>query len=249
MDHHLVTTHTPEAIRKRLEKKPAHSYLRDFVYGAVDGTVTTFAVVAGVAGAQLSASVVIILGMANLLGDGFSMAVGNFLATRTERQQKQKAHQLEEEHIAAIPEGEKEEIRQIFLRKGFTGRDLDRAVEIITSDERLWVETMVKEELGMTLGSPSPVRAGLSTFVAFVVFGFLPLAAFVIELMHPESIRDPFLPSAAMTGLAFFSVGAFKSRFVGERWYLAGLETFFVGGAAATLAYGVGHLLKSIITL
>lgn len=242
----LQKSHTPEAIRRRLESKPAHSYLRDFVYGAIDGIVTTFAVVAGVAGAKLSMGIVIILGMANLVGDGFSMAVGNFLATRTEKQQKRKARRMEEEHIAEIPEGEKEEIRQIFLRKGFIGKDLDRAVEIITSDERLWVETMLKEELGMTLGGPSPVRAGISTFIAFVLFGFLPLLAFVAAYFYPAAIKDPFLASSLMTGVAFFCVGAFKSRFVDEKWVWSGLETLLVGGSAAALAYLAGFFLKGI---
>ncbi len=244
----LIDTHTPEAIRRRLETKPAHSYLRDFVYGAIDGIVTTFAVVAAVAGANLSAGIVIILGIANLLGDGFSMAVGNFLATRTERQQKQKARRIEEEHIAEIPEGEKEEIRQIFLKKGFTGKDLDRAVEVITSDERLWVETMLKEELGMTLGGPSPVRAGFSTFAAFVLFGSLPLSVFIFVHFHPESIPNPFFLSAVMTAIAFFGVGTLKSRFVDEKWFWAGVETLLVGGVAATLAYAAGHFFKNIVT-
>ncbi|MDP2599966.1 MAG: VIT1/CCC1 transporter family protein [Deltaproteobacteria bacterium] len=249
MDHHLVAAHTPEAIRRRLEARPTHSYLRDFVFGAIDGIVTTFAIVAGVAGAELSSGIVIILGMANLLGDGFSMAVGNFLATRTERQQKHKARRMEEEHIAEIPEGEKEEIRQIFLRKGFTGKDLDRAVEIITSDERLWVETMLKEELGMTLGGPSPVRAGLSTFIAFVLFGFLPLLTFIAAYFYPAGIKDPFLTGSIITGIAFFAVGALKSRFVDEKWHWSGLETLLVGGTAAALAYSAGYFLKSILTM
>jgi hypothetical protein len=79
---HLRTGHTPEAIRARLAAEREHSYLRDFIYGGIDGSVTTFAVVSGVAGADLAASIVIILGLANLIGDGFSMAASNFLGTR-----------------------------------------------------------------------------------------------------------------------------------------------------------------------
>ena len=82
----VMAAHTPEAVRERLLAAPRHSYLRDFVYGSVDGAVTTFAIVSGVAGAGLPGRVVIILGLANVAADGFSMAASNFLGTRAERQ-------------------------------------------------------------------------------------------------------------------------------------------------------------------
>ncbi|MFT5327285.1 MAG: VIT1/CCC1 family predicted Fe2+/Mn2+ transporter, partial [Planctomycetaceae bacterium] len=131
--------HRPDEIRERLAAPYHHSYLRDFVYGAIDGTVTTFAVVSGVAGADLDVSIVIILGTANLVGDGFSMAAGNFLGTRTEQQVLERTQQMEEHHIDRNPDGEREEIRQIFAAKGFSGSDLERVVEVITADRQLWV--------------------------------------------------------------------------------------------------------------
>ena len=130
----LEKTHTPSAIRKRLQFGVQHSYLKDFIYGAIDGAVTTFAVVSGVAGAGLSIKIVIILGLANLFGDGFSMAVGNFLGTRAEEQLREQARKEEEFHIQEIPQGEREEIRQIFAAKGFAGRELEKVVEVITAD-------------------------------------------------------------------------------------------------------------------
>ena len=110
--------HSPAAIRRRLQAGPGHSYLRDFVFGAVDGTVTTFAVVSGAAGAGLPAGVVIVLGMANLLGDGFSMAVGNFLGTLADQQLRARVRRTEEWEIATHPEGEREEIRRSSPRRG-----------------------------------------------------------------------------------------------------------------------------------
>ncbi|MBI4398391.1 MAG: VIT1/CCC1 transporter family protein [Candidatus Omnitrophica bacterium] len=242
----LRAIHTREAIRERLEKGMQRSYLRDFIYGAIDGTVTTFAVVSGVAGAGLASNVVIILGAANLIADGFSMAVGNFLATRTEQELRNKTRKEEEMHIRAIPEGEREEIRQIFAAKGFKGEELEKIVHIITSDAKLWVDTMVQEEFGMAKEDASPVRAAGVTFLAFVAVGMIPLGAFVWNFIFPGSFRGEFLVSAWMTAVAFFLVGAAKSRFVNKSWLLTGVETLAVGATASVLAYAVGLLLRGI---
>lgn len=233
-------------MRERLGARPTPSYLRDFIYGAIDGAITTFAVVAGVEGADLDVEIVIILGVANLLADGLSMAASNFLGARAERQQQELARRREEEHIALVPAGEREELRQIFAAKGFAGRDLDRVVEVISSDPEVWADTMMIEELGYGTTEPNPLRAASSTFVAFVGVGFLPLAAFVYDLAAPGELESAFVWSAVMTAVAFFAVGSLKARFVAQRWWRSGLETLAIGGAAATVAYAAGALLQGL---
>ncbi|CAK8993401.1 Vacuolar iron transporter 1 (AtVIT1) [Durusdinium trenchii] len=242
----VAAAHEPEAIRARLAEGPVHSYLKDFVYGAIDGAVTTFAVVSGVAGAELGTNIVVILGVANLVGDGFSMAASNYLGTRAERQLTAKVRRMEEEHIDQFPDGEREEIRQILESQGFTGELLERAVNLITKDRERWVEMMLREEHGLSLTVPSAWRAATTTFVAFLVIGLLPLIPFLLQLVPSVNIPAPYVLSTFMTGLAFFAVGAGKSRFVEQSWYWSGFETLAVGGGAAGLAFVCGAILKSV---
>jgi len=240
-------THTPKRIAERLDRGPAPLYLKDFVYGAIDGGVTTFAVVAGVAGAGLSPIIVIILGCANLLADGFSMAVSNYLGSRAENQYRERMRRQEVHEVLTYPQGEEEEIRQIFARKGFEGKLLDEVVETIISDTDRWVETMLQEEHGMSLEDHNAFKGALATFTAFCLIGAIPLLPYLTNWLLTGTIAEPFLVSSLATGLAFFVVGAFKARFVDRSWFRSGLETLAIGGAAALLAYGVGRLLSGLV--
>lgn len=241
----LRAEHTPEAIRARLEQGPQSNYLRDLVYGAIDGVVTTFAVVSGVAGAGLDTAIVLIMGLANLVADGFSMATANYLGVRSELQRRDKLKRVEEEHIRTYPDGEVEEIRQIFRQKGFDGEELERIVEVMTSDRGRWIETMLAEEHGLPAQTPSPLRAAAATFAAFVVAGSAPLAPFLWSYWGPIA-GDVYAWSAGLTAAAFLFVGALKAGFVSQSPWRSALETLGVGGAAAALAFVVGVLLQGL---
>lgn len=239
MNPKLEHEHTVEAIRQRISKTD-HSYLRDWIYGGIDGTITTFAVVSGVAGAGLAPVVVLILGFANLLADGFSMAASNFLGTRAEQDDYRHLEEIERRHIKVAFEGEKEEIRQIYQRKGFEGEELEKAVELITSDEDRWVRTMLTEEYGLANEIRSPLRAAGSTFTAFVICGFFPLVPYLF------SIGFSFRTSAVVTGVVFFLIGSAKSFWTSSSWFRSGFETLLIGTMAASLAYLAGVLLKDL---
>ena len=239
--------HSTEAIASRLQGGPDKIYLKDFIYGAIDGAVTTFAVVSSVAGAQLSIGIILILGAANLFADGFSMAISNFLGTRADDQMRDKFRELERNHIRRHPEGEIEEVTQIFKAKGYEGDKLATVVEHTIADEDRWIDLMLVEEHGISLEGPDPRKAATTTFVAFASVGAVPLIPFVINWFRPGSLDSPFLASSLMTGLAFMIVGAAKSRFVSRPWYKEALETLLAGGAAAVIAYAIGYLLKGLI--
>jgi VIT1/CCC1 family predicted Fe2+/Mn2+ transporter len=246
----LQRQHTDEAIAARIAEPTRHGYVGDFVLGAVDGAITTFAIVSGVAGAELQGGVVIafVLGLSNVLADGFSMAASNFLRARADRQVVDRFRAMEEMHIDCIPDREREEIRQIFAAKGFDGQTLDDIVRVITLDRRQWVNTMLTEEWGLQLDGPAPWKAGLVTFIAFLLAGLVPLLPLLLAFGNAFSPRQVFAISAAATGLTFFITGIFRGRVVRQSMLMGGIETLLVGGAAAGLAFFVGSMLKGLIT-
>jgi vacuolar iron transporter family protein len=234
--------HSAAAIHERLVSGPTHNYLRDWIYGGIDGSVTTFAVVGGVVGAQLSPWTILVLGFANLFADGFSMAAGNFLGTKAEVGDWHRLEAIENRHIDLAPEGEREEIRQIFQLKGFAGDDLTRIVELVTSDRKRWVQTMLTEEYGLPREVRSPWIAALSTFTAFVVCGLVPLLPYLVGARQSLTI------SIFMTGIVFFAIGSAKSKWSTTSWWQSGLTTLLVGSIAASLAYTVGLLFNILLT-
>lgn len=237
----LEHSHQPSEIARRLREGPRVSHLRDWVYGGIDGTVTTFAIMAGVVGASLSSNVVVILGIANLLADGFSMAAANYTGTKAEHDEYRQLRHMEERHVALAPEGEREEIRQIFKAKGFEGEALEAAVGIITNHREQWIDTMMTEEHGMPAVLRSPMKAAIVTFVAFVTCGAVPLAPYVLQLARPE------LPSVILAGITFFAIGSIRSHWSPSPWWRAGLETLAIGMLAAGVAYVVGDFLRGLV--
>ena len=242
MSRKLEIEHHPHAIRDRLRERSRPRYLGDAVLGGIDGCVTTFAVVAGAVGGGLSTGVVIILGFANLLADGFSMGVSNYLGTKSELQEIDEIRRNERLHIEQVPHGEREEIRQIFASKGFEGEVLDKIVAVITSNHDLWIETMLREEHGFGSGLRKPIAAGLATFWAFLIVGLIPLLPFLLSGLT-DSQR--FQWSAVITGVAFAGIGVAKGFVVKHSIVRSGLETLLVGSVAAALAYLVGSWLRS----
>ncbi len=240
--------HTHEHLEQFLRDDGMHSqHLADAVLGATDGIITTFAVVAGAAGAQLSPGIVLIMGFANLLADGLSMAIGNYLGAHSQQEywREERARELWE--IEHLPEAEREEIRRIYRRKGFEGQLLEAIVSTITADQERWVEEMMREELGIQEQKIAPLMSGLVTFMAFVLIGFLPVFSYVLAFFHPSLLANAFILSIGITVVALFGVGV-AGRFMTRRpWWQNGLKFLGIGGLAAGCAFFVGYFLSGLV--
>jgi len=221
-------------------------YLKSIVYGGLDGIITTFAVVAGVAGAQLSAGIVLILGFANLIADGISMAVGDYLSSKAENEYHKAERERESWEVANYPEGEKKEMVEIYMEKGMDEKDAIAITEILSKNKKTWVDVMMVEELGIIEENESPINNAIATFIAFVVFGFAPLIAYIIALQLPVVRQVDFLVATIITGITIFSLGALKVKMTEMNWLRSGLEMLLVGGLAATAAYFIGVFLQEL---
>jgi len=233
-----------------MEEHPTSSgynWISDFVYGGIDGAVTTFAVVAGVEGASLAVPIILIMGFANLFGDGFSMSVGKYLSDKANLEQYVKIRQIEFRHLIEKTEHEKNEIREIMEAYGFKGKDLERAVEIITSNPDGWVDMMMRNEFNMTSENVKPLRGAVVTFMSFITVGFIPLLGYTFRAFVNFNDSQMFYVTAATTLCGLFLVGTVKSKFSMRHWFICGIETAFVGGTAAAIAYGVGFFIKTLV--
>lgn len=224
----------------------SYNWIADFVYGGIDGAVTTFAVVAGVEGASLSVPIILILGFANLFADGFSMAVGKYSSATAEIEQYEKVKATEYDHLKTKRDHEVGEVREIMEKYGFQGKDLDRAVEIVIKNEDGWVDLMMRHEFNMTPENVQPLKGAVVTFISFLIIGFIPLIGYTFRAILPLSENQTFIFTCIATLLALFIVGAVKSKFSVQNWFLSGLSTAAIGGVAAAIAYFVGYFLKGL---
>jgi len=245
IDSNLIADHHPDAIRSRLQTPQKPSLLPNAILGGIDGCITTFAIVAGSLGAGVAPKTAVILGFANLLADGFSMGVSTYEASQAERQQIESLRQVETDHIEHLPEGEREELRQIYQAKGLKNETVEDLVATISAQKKLWIDTMLVEEYGVHLNSANALLASTATFSAFVLVGTFPL---IPILMASSSPLLSSISSALVAGLIFFSIGFFKGKIYSQKPTFSGLKTLATGGVAAFLAFATGHWLTTLLS-
>jgi vacuolar iron transporter family protein len=213
--------------------------LRAAIFGVNDGLVSNLSLIFGVAGAGVDNDLVIVAGVAGLLAGAFSMAAGEYISVRTQREVYERLIHLEAHEIGSDPQAEREELAEIYVRRGLP-RDLaERLATELMRDPEMALETHAREELGLDKeGLGSPLAAAGSSFVTFALGAFVPLVPFLVSSGDPAVVA-----SAVLSGVALFGVGAAISTLTGRFWLASGLRMLAVGGAAAAVTYFVGKLL------
>jgi vacuolar iron transporter family protein len=223
------------------------TYLREIVYGANDGIVTTFAVVAGFAGANsgdvasYSFVSVLLFGLANLFADATSMGLGNFLSGRSERKVYERNRMHEKKEVEEDPIYEKEQTVFLLKKKGFEVQDAQAITDLYAKNKEYWVDFMMTHELGMEDNRDvNPLWEALATFSAFLVFGFVPLAPFVFFADH----ENAFLLSVFGSLGALLLLAILRWRVTKENLLNSIFEVMSVGIIAGIVAYVVGSFFK-----
>lgn len=220
-------------------------YLKDVVYAANDGIITTFAIVASVVGASLGPVVILILGFANLLADGFSMATGSYLGTKSESDNYDKERRREEKILRDSPEAVHLEVENIFKEKGYNDEEVKTLATLITKNKNFFLDFIIFEKMGISATSRAEaIKGAVATFISFLVLGLIPLIPYV--MLSGAKDTNPFLWASIFTAIALFSVGAARTFFSDESWFKGGSKMLVIGGMAAIMAYVIGAFLRSI---
>jgi VIT1/CCC1 family predicted Fe2+/Mn2+ transporter len=235
-----------EAYEKIMKKEPharnhEGSFLRQVILGGQDGLVNVLGIVLGLAAAvvvnpKIGPSAVIIGGLAATFAESISMAAVAYTSGKAQRDYYFKELEREKQEIKELPEVEREEIRLIYMKKGFRGKQLEGLVEKICSNEKMWLDTMMTEELGLSESKDiNPTSEGIVVGLSSFVGSFIPLTAFFFL-----PVKDAVIPSLAVTSLSLFAAGAYKGKTTLGEWWKTGLEMLVIGMAAALIGYAVG---------
>ncbi len=213
--------------------------LRAAVFGVNDGLISNASLIMGIAGASGDHAALVLTGIAGLVAGAFSMAAGEYVSVRSQREMYEYQIGLERDELAQYPEEEAHELALIYEARGIAQRDAQDMAQKILSDPERALDTLAREELGLNpedLGSPW--GAALFSFVSFAAGSVIPLLPFLFGAGSAS------LPLAiALTLAALFAVGATLSLFTGRSALLSGLRMLAIGGAAGGVTYFVGRLL------
>lgn len=218
----------------------ASDSVRDVVIGMSDGLTVPFALAAGLSGANVASSVVVLAGLAEIAAGCIAMGLGGYLAAQSDNEHYASELQREKDETRDMPEEEREEVAKVFRSYGLSEEQLKPLVDTICADEEKWIDFMMKFELG--LEEPDPRRALISATTigaSYVVGGFIPLSPYFFM-----TVNEGLYVSVGVTLVALFIFGCIKARFTGISWIRGGLQTTIIGGLAAGAAFGIARLFK-----
>lgn len=222
-------------------------FIRSIIFGSLDGIVTTFATIAGVAGANYGINVVVTLGFSALLADAISMGLGDYLSSQSELDWAKKERRREAWEFEHVRAAEIEEMVEIYVEKGFDREDAVVILETMAKNDKFFIDHMMIQELGIMPPDPedSPMKNGAVTFTAFLVVGAIPLVAYLIFHQIPWSPEfrpyGTFLLAGLITAITLFCLGFFKGRLVGSKSIQSGFWVLLNGGIAAIAAFLVSY--------
>ncbi len=222
--------------------------LKETVFGFNDGVVSTFAVIAGLSGAATDQRTILLAALSTLLAGAFSMGLGTYLGSKSEKDLYETELAREKYEMKHMPEIERQEIVDIYSAKGFKGKLLDDVVNHIVSDDAIWLDTMMREELGFAEKPPAPGLNGIFMSTAFVIGSLIATAPYFFHAANPISggisngTSYSFIYSVGASILALLIIGSLKTYFTRKNVFVSALETLAIGVLSAVATYATGLL-------
>jgi len=215
--------------------------VRDVVIGMSDGLTVPFALAAGLSGAHVATSVVVLAGLAEIAAGSIAMGLGGYLAARTDAEHYQNELQREIRETRELPAKETAEVEEVFEGFGLTPEQVHPIIATITADEKRWVDFMMKFELNLEQPDPSrAVRSASTIGISYIVGGLIPLTPYFAV----RDLSTALAASVAVTLTALFVFGGVKARFTGIPVWRGGLQTVMIGGLAAAAAFSIAGLFR-----
>jgi VIT1/CCC1 family predicted Fe2+/Mn2+ transporter len=219
------------------------SKFRDFILGWQDGLVNVLGIILGVAAASVSTKIILISGFAATFAESISMAAVAYTSMIASGEFYNSVKMREKKEIKEVPEKERDEIREIYLKKGFRGKMLDSIVDKISSNKEMWLEIMMKEELGLSPEKMTPTQEAIIVGLSAVVGSLIPLMPF---MAFP--VKEAIWYSLAISSVVLFSIGLVKSKLSAGKLLKSGAEMVVIGMLAAISGYLIGYLLGVTVT-
>jgi len=227
------------------EKWHKRTNVREIIFGFNDGSISILAILAVVTGGAFAQNHIIAVGFSGVVAGAISMGIGAYISSKSEIEHHRSEIHREKMEIEHLPEIEKEEVRILYRNKAsFTDEELNIIVDRITSDKEVWLDFMMKDELGLIEERfESPVKIGLIMLIAFLVGGIIPITPFFILQVPLNSL----IVSAILTYSSLFIIGFWKTTFTDRHWIISGLEMVGVGIVALVVPYMIGEILLSLL--
>ncbi len=218
-------------------------FMRSVILGVNDGLVSILALVAGVTGGTPENAIIILAGIAGAIAGAISMAFGNYISVKSEIELYHSEIEREKRELKEKPQDEIEEVRQIYRQKGFRGKQLEEIVKHLTSDEKRWLDVMMKEELGLFKEKfESPVKLAVLTGLAFIVASVIPILPYFFL-----GAKTALTVALVITGIILFGAGAAKTLFTKKNWLVSGIEMLAIGMLATAATYTIGSLFPVVL--
>ncbi len=222
------------------------NHIRDFVFGFGDGINTSLGIVAGVGGANSSADFIILASLVGMFTGAKAMAVQNYLAVKSQREILESEIKREEFEIETYPEKERLEIEEIYRAKEFDEGLVKQVTDKITSNKKVWLKTMLTEELELNLDIVgNPIKGAFIMFVSFIIGGVLPILPYLLSRSGFIPIQFSLWIAIAISLTSSFLIGAKKAKLAKKNWVKGGIEMSGLGTGIALLGYGIGAELYS----